>query len=158
MQAVIRVTLALVFASLAFERASAEDWPTRPIKFIVTQGSGGTPDLICRMIGVRLTRALGQQIVVENRPGAGNTIGAQAAARAEPDGYTFLFATAAALVTNPYTFKSLPYDPLNDFVPVGMIAKGVFLVLAHPDVPAKNLAELFAYAKANPGKLTFATD
>ncbi len=138
--------------------AAADDWPTRPIKMIVTQGAGGTPDIICRTIGVRLTRALGQQIVVENRPGAGNTIGAQAAARAAPDGYTFLFATAAALVSNPYTFKSLPYDPIKDFVPVGMVAKGVFFVLAHPGVPAKNLSELFAYDKANPGKLTFATD
>src|SRR3974390_2595550 len=82
----------------------ADDWPTRPIKFIVTQGAGGTPDLICRLIGVRLTRALGQQVVVENRPGGGNAIGAQAAARAAPDGYTFLFATAAALGSNPSTF------------------------------------------------------
>src|SRR4029077_20446822 len=130
----------------------------RPIKMIVTQAAGGTPDIICRTIGVRLTRALGQQIVVENRPGAGNTIGAQAAARAAPDGYTFLFATAAALVTNPYTFKSLPYDPIKDFVQVGLIAKGPFLVLAHPGVPAKTLSEVVAYAKANPGKLIFATD
>ncbi|HUI98073.1 MAG TPA: tripartite tricarboxylate transporter substrate binding protein [Xanthobacteraceae bacterium] len=146
------------FAALAPWAARGDDWPSRPIKLIVTQGAGGTPDLICRAIGVRLTRALGQQVVVENRPGGGNTIGAQAAARAAPDGYTFLFATAAALVSNPYTFKSLPYDPVKDFAPVGMVAKGPFLVLAHPSVPAKNLKELFAYDKANPGKLTFATD
>jgi tripartite-type tricarboxylate transporter receptor subunit TctC len=145
-------------AALASGAAQADDWPSRPIKLIVTQGAGGTPDLICRAIGVRLTRALGQQVVVENRPGGGNVIGAQAAARAAPDGYTFLFATAAALVSNPYTFKSLPYDPVKDFAPVGMVAKGPFLVLAHPSVPAKNLKELFAYDKANPGKLTFATD
>jgi len=145
-------------AVLAPGAARAEDWPSRPIKLIVTQGAGGTPDLICRAIGVRLTRALGQQVVVENRPGGGNVIGAQAAARAAPDGYTFLFATAAALVSNPYTFKSLPYDPVKDFAPVGMVAKGPFLVLAHPSVPAKSLKELFAYDKANPGKLTFATD
>ncbi len=142
----------------AGDAARADTWPSRPIKFIVTQGAGGTPDLICRVITQRLSRALGQQVVVENRPGAGNTIGAQAAARAAPDGYTFLFATAAALVSNPYTFKSLPYDPIKDFVPVGMVAKGVFFVLAHPSVPAKNLTELFAYDKQNPGKLTFATD
>jgi len=138
--------------------ARAETWPSRPVKMIVTQAAGGTPDIICRAIGVRLTRALGEQIVVENRPGAGNTIGAQAAARSKPDGYTFLFATAAALVTNPYTFKSLPYDPIADFTQVGLVAKGPFVVLAHPGVPAKTLAELFAYDKANPGKLTFATD
>jgi tripartite-type tricarboxylate transporter receptor subunit TctC len=138
--------------------ARAETWPTKPVKMIVTQAAGGTPDIICRSIGARLSRVLGEQIVVENRPGAGNTIGAQAAARSRPDGYTFLFATAAVLVTNPYTFKSLPYDPIADFTPVGLVAKGPFVVLAHPSVPAKTLAELFAYDKANPGKLTFATD
>jgi tripartite-type tricarboxylate transporter receptor subunit TctC len=143
---------------LASADAGAQSWPTRPIKMIVTQAAGGTPDIICRSISVRLTRALGQQIVVENRPGAANTIGAQAAARSTPDGYTFLFATAAVFVTNPYTFKSLPYDPIADFVQVGLIAKGPFIVLTHPSVPAKTLPELFAYDKANPGKLTFATD
>jgi tripartite-type tricarboxylate transporter receptor subunit TctC len=96
--------------------------------------------------------------VVENRPGGGNVIGAQAAARAAADGYTFFWATAAALVTNPYTFKSLPYDPARDFVPVAKIADGPFLVLANPAVPATSLAELFAYAKRDSGKLAFATD
>ncbi|HEY1540944.1 MAG TPA: tripartite tricarboxylate transporter substrate binding protein [Xanthobacteraceae bacterium] len=158
MHPVIRSTFSLLLVVLAVTAARAESWPTRPVRLIVTQGAGGTPDLIARMLGVRLTRALGQQIVVENRPGGGNTIGAQVAARAAPDGYTFLFATAAALVTNPYTFKTLPYDPLEDFVPVGMVAKGPFLVLANPSVPVKSLSELFAYAKQNPGKLTFATD
>jgi tripartite-type tricarboxylate transporter receptor subunit TctC len=146
------------WAALGSIAARAETWPARPVKMIVTQAAGGTPDIICRSISVRLTRALGEQIVVENRPGAGNTIGAQAAARSRPDGYTFLFATAAVLVTNPYTFKSLPYDPIADFTQVGLVAKGPFVVLAHPSVPAKTLAELFAYDKANPGKLTFATD
>src|SRR5215475_11797831 len=158
MRPLLRTVIALLPLLLALDRAAAEDWPTRPIRIIVTQGAGGTPDIICRMLGVRLTRALGQQVVVENRPGAGNTIGAQAAARSAPDGYTFLFATAAAFVTNPYTFKSLPYDPIGDFTQVGVVAKGPFIVLVHPSVPAKTLPELFAYDKANPGKLTFATD
>jgi tripartite-type tricarboxylate transporter receptor subunit TctC len=157
-RALLLPLLALACAASSGASAQAETWPTKPIRIIVTQAAGGTPDLICRAIGVRLTRALGQQIVVENRPGAANTIGMQAAARAAPDGYTFVFATAAALVTNPYTFKSLPYDPTVDFVEVGLVAKGPFLILAHPSVPAKTLAELFAYDKANPGKLTFATD
>jgi len=158
MQPITRAISILLLIALALSAARAESWPSRPVRLIVTQGAGGTPDLIARLLGIRLTRALGQQIVVENRPGGGNTIGAQVAARAAPDGYTFLFATAAALVTNPYTFKTLPYDPLKDFIPVGMVAKGVFLVLANPSVPAKDLAGLFAYAKQNPGKLTFATD
>jgi tripartite-type tricarboxylate transporter receptor subunit TctC len=138
--------------------AAAQNWPNRPIRVIVSQAAGGTPDIICRLLMERLSRALGQQIVVENRSGGGNVIGAQAAARAEPDGYTLFFATAAALVTNPYTFKSLPYDAQKDFVPVSMVAQGVFLVLANPNVPAKSLAELFALAKSEPGKLSFATD
>ena len=106
----------------------------------------------------RVGQALGQQIFVENHAGGGNVIGAQTAARATPDGYTFYWATAAALVTNPYTFKSLPYDPFHDFVPVAKVADGPFLVLANPEVPAKTLPELIALAKAQPGKLTFATD
>ncbi|HEX4556764.1 MAG TPA: tripartite tricarboxylate transporter substrate-binding protein [Xanthobacteraceae bacterium] len=154
----IRGALALLPLLLATGGADAQSWPAKPIRFIVTQAAGGTPDIICRLLGDRLSRVLGQQVVVENRPGAGNTIGMQMAARAAPDGYTFVFATAAALVTNPYTFKSLPYDPVADFVPVAMVAKGPFIVLSHPSVPAKTLGELFAYDKANPGKLAYATD
>jgi len=154
----IRAALALLPLLLATGGADAQNWPSKPVRFIVTQAAGGTPDIICRLLADRLSRALGQQVVVENRPGAGNTIGMQMAARAAPDGYTFVFATAAALVTNPYTFKSLPYDPVADFVPVAMVAKGPFIALAHPSVPAKTLGELFAYDKANPGKLAYATD
>ncbi|MGB7542110.1 MAG: tripartite tricarboxylate transporter substrate binding protein [Burkholderiales bacterium] len=157
MKHVLRI-LMLVALLGAFVHANAQTWPARPIKVIVSQAAGGAPDIICRLITDRLTRAMDQQVVVENRPGSGNVVGAQAAARAAPDGYTFFFATAAALVTNPYTFKSLPYDPARDFVPVAMIAKGPFFVMAHPGVPAKTLAELIAYDKANPGKLAFATD
>jgi len=153
-----RVLLVPVLLFAASAPVHAETWPARPIRVIVSQAAGGTPDIICRTIMEPLSRALGQQIVVENRPGGGNVIGAQAAARADADGYTFFFATAAALVTNPYTFKSLPYDPQKDFVPVGMVAQGVFLVLANPNVPAKSLKEMFALAKAEPGKLSFATD
>ena len=151
--------LALPLALFATSNdAQAQSWPARPLRVVVSQAAGGTPDILCRMIMERLSRAIGQQIVVENRPGGGNVIGATAAARSEPDGYNFFFATAAALATNPYTFKSLPYDAQKDFVPVSMIAQGVFVVLAHPDVPAKTLPELIALAKAAPGKLMYATD
>lgn len=138
--------------------ASAQTWPERPIRVIVSTAAGATPDIICRIVTDRLSRALGQQIVVENRPGGANVIGAQAAARSAPDGYTFFFATAAALVTNPYTFKSMPYDPIKDFVVMSKIVEGPFVVLAHPSVPAKNLSEIVALAKTEPGKLSFATD
>jgi tripartite-type tricarboxylate transporter receptor subunit TctC len=150
--------LAGVLVLLAAPQASAQDWPARPIKFIVSQAAGGTPDIICRLIAEKLSRALGQQVVVENRPGGGNIIGAQAAARSAPDGYTFFFATAAALVTNPYTFKSLPYDPARDFAPVSIVASNPFFLLANPGLPAKTLPELIALDKAEPGRLTAATD
>lgn len=147
---------AAVFTGQA--QAQGQDWPARPIKFIVSQAAGGTPDIICRLITERLSRTLGQQVIVENRPGGGNIIGAQAAARAAPAGYTFFFATAAALVTNPYTFKSLPYDPAKDFTAVGMVASNPFFLLAYPGLAAKTLPELIALDKAKPGTITAATD
>ena len=149
--------LAICTPAIAQQAPSAA-WPARPLRVIVSQAAGGAPDIICRLIADRLSRSLGQPVLVDNRPGSGNIVGAQAAARATPDGYTMFFATAAALVTNPHTFKTLPYDPERDFVPVAMIAKGPFLLLAHPGVPAKTLPELIAYERANPGKLAFATD
>lgn len=156
------VSLGLLTAVLtglqAEAQTQAQNWPDRPIRFVVTQAAGGTPDIIARLIGEKFGKALGQQVVVENRPGAGNVIGAQAVARAAPDGYTFLFATAAALVTNPHTFKTLPYDAAKDFTPVGNIAQVPFFVMAHPDVAAKTLPELIALEKAKPGSLSVATD
>src|SRR5271166_2099416 len=120
MMVVTRLLFSLsVFSSVLTQSAWSQDWPTRPIRFIVSQAAGGTPDILCRLVTERIGRALGQQIFVENRIGSGNVIGAEVAAHASPDGYTFFWATAAALVTNPYTFKSLPYDAIKDFVPVG---------------------------------------
>jgi tripartite-type tricarboxylate transporter receptor subunit TctC len=150
--------LILLFLLTLPAGVQAQNWPDRPIRFIVTQSAGGTPDIIARLIGEKLGKALGQQVVVENRPGAGNVIGAQAVARAAPDGYTFLFATAAALVTNPHTFKSLPYDADKDFVPVGFVARAPFFVMVHPSVEAKTLPDLIALEKAKPGTLSVATD
>ena len=159
MKIITRLLFPLLLLSPALTQSAwAQNWPARPIRFVVSQAAGGTPDLLCRLVTERVGLALGQQIVVENRIGGGNIIGAQTAARAAPDGYTFFWATAAALVTNPYTFKSLPYDAMRDFVPVGKVADGPFLVLANPQVAARTLAELIALAKAAPQKLTFATD
>lgn len=159
MRGFARLPFSVVAAIVAFSPpATAATWPERPIRFIVSQAAGGTPDLLCRLVTERVGKALGQQIFVENRTGGANVVGAEAAARATPDGYTFFWATAAALVTNPYTFKALPYDPIRDFVPVGKIADGPFLLLANAEVTAKTLPELIVQAKAAPGKFTFATD
>lgn len=151
-------TLLLVTLLGVVMQAAAQSWPNKPVKLIVSQAAGGAPDIVARLVSDRLSRMWAQQVLVENRPGSGNVIGAQLAARAAPDGYTLFFATAAALVTNPYTFKTLPYDPARDFVPVGMVGKAPFFVLVHPSVPAKTLSELIALEKSQPGKLTYATD
>ncbi|MGM4916212.1 tripartite tricarboxylate transporter substrate-binding protein [Tardiphaga sp. 813_E8_N1_3] len=138
--------------------AYAQSWPQKPVTIVVPQAAGNSPDVLCRIVAEKLSRALGQQFVVENRPGAANLVGAQTVARAAPDGYTFLFATSAALVTNPYTFKKLPYDPVKDFVPVAMVARSNHVLLVNPDVKAKTLAELIALEKSAPGSLSMAVD
>ena len=138
--------------------ALAQSWPTKPPKIILSQPAGSPPDIIARIIADKLTRSWGQQVVVENRPGGNNVIGAQAAARSPADGYTLYFSTTAALVTNIYTLKSMPYDPVKDFTPVAMIGLSPFLISATPTVAAKNTAELIALAKAQPGQLSFASD
>jgi tripartite-type tricarboxylate transporter receptor subunit TctC len=136
----------------------AQNWPERPVKFISSQAAGGGTDMIGRLVADQLSAKIGQPIVYENRPGGGNVIGTQAAARSALDGYTFFYASAAAIVTDPHTYNSLPYDPMKAFDPISNIAEVSFMVLAHPSVPAKTLPELIAYAKANPDKLQIATD
>ena len=145
-------TLALV-ASVA---ACAQAWPAKPVRLIVSQAAGTSPDIAARLIAERLSRLWSQSLVVENRAGGQNVIGAQAAARAAPDGYTFFFATTAAIVTNPLTFKSLPYDPPRDFDAVGMIAKSPMVVAVGAAVPVKTLAELVALDKSKPNTLSAA--
>ena len=151
-------TILMVAAVAVCGLVQAQDWPARPLKLVVGFAPGAQPDIICRVIADRLTRALGQQVIVDNRPGTANLVAAQAVKHAAPDGYTFFFATSAAIITNPLAFKTLPYDAARDFTPVSFVGKSGFFVLAHPDLPVKNLAELFALAKAKPGTLSFATD
>src|SRR3954469_20926005 len=136
----------------------AQAWPDKPIKLILSQPPGSGPDSMARMIGDQLSRKWGQPVVVENRPGGQNAIGAQAAAKSPPDGYNFYWATTAALVTNAYLFKTLPYDPKKDFVPVGMVGKVPFALSVNAGSPFKSLQDLVAFAKANPGKLTIANE
>src|SRR6185295_4317840 len=114
--------------------ASAQTWPQRPVTFIVSQSAGASPDVMARMIASKLSISLGQTVIVENKPGAGNVIGATAAARAAPDGYTFFFATSASLVTNLYMVKNLSYDPVKDFMPVALVTRSHQVIVAHPDV------------------------
>ena len=149
--------LAAVLCAAAF-LAQAQSWPAKPIRFILSQPPGTGPDIISRLMSDKLGKNWGQAVVIENRAGGNNIIGAQAAARSPADGYNFYFATTAATVINLFTIKSLPYDPAKDFVPVALIAKSPFVLVVNNDVPAKNLAELIALAKSQPGKLSFASD
>jgi tripartite-type tricarboxylate transporter receptor subunit TctC len=136
--------------------AEAADYPTRPIVLIVPYPAGGGNDLIARLVANRMSATLGQQIVIENRGGAGSTIGTRDVARSAPDGYTLLIATSS-LAINPSLYPDAGYDPRKDFAPIGLIATSPNLVLVNPSVPAKSIAELIALAKKEPGKLDFAS-
>jgi tripartite-type tricarboxylate transporter receptor subunit TctC len=149
---------ALLASALVAGNATAQEWPSRPVRFVLSQPPGASPDIVARFLADKLSRLLGQQVVVENRPGGQNVVGAQAAAKAPADGYTYFFATTAAIVTNPVTFKSLPYDPEKDFAPVAMIAKSPMVIAVNPSVQAKTIAELVALDKAQPGKLAAANE
>jgi tripartite-type tricarboxylate transporter receptor subunit TctC len=138
--------------------ARAQGWPDKPVKWTLSQPPGSGPDNVARILADRLAKAWGQGVVIENRPGGQNTIGAQAAARAPADGLNFYFATTAALVTNPLLFKTLPYDPARDFVPVAFIARSPFAVLVDASSPLKTVDELVARSKASPGKLTLGNE
>lgn len=148
----------LLLVSLAGTATAAETWPTRPVRFFLSQTAGSSPDITARIVADRLSRSWGQQVIVENRPGGQNIIGSQHAARATPDGHSYFFATTAAIVMNPFTFKSLPYDPQKDFTPVAMIAISPFVLAVHPGVPARSIAELAALDKSQPGKLALANE
>lgn len=153
-----RREFALLAASAWLTGAHGQTWPERPVRLWLSQPAGSGADVMARMIGDQLARRWGQSLVVENRPGGQNAIGAQAAARSAPDGHNFYFATAAALVTNAYLFKSLPYDPKKDFVPVGMVGKVPFAISVNAASSLKSMQDLVAFAKANPGKLAVANE
>lgn len=133
-------------------------WPDKPVKWVLSQPPGSGPDNVARILSDRLGKAWGQAVVIENKPGGQNVVGAQAAARSPADGYTFYFATTAALVTNPLLFKNLPYDPAKDFVPVAFVARSPFAVLVKAESPVQSLDDLVARSKAAPGKFTLGNE
>src|SRR5499427_4798808 len=141
----------------SFLPASAELYPARPIKVIVPTPAGGPVDVVARLVGNYLAAAFGQAVVVDNRPGAGNTIGSKEAAQAEPDGYTLLYSSASGLVLAPMLQKNAGYDPLTSFDPIALVAQSSNILVVHPSVPVRSVQELVAYAKANPGKVNFSS-
>lgn len=149
----------LVLAGLLaspFTHAQAA-WPDRPVRLIVPSAAGGSPDILCRYLASELAKRLGQPVVVENRPGAAGNIGIQAVARSEPDGYTVGYGNIATLAINRALFADLPYNVERDLIPVVAATTTSNLLVVNRDLPVKNVAELIAYAKAHPGKLTMAS-
>ena len=147
--------LVIVAALAAMPNASAADYPVRPIKLVVPYAAGGPTDVLGRLVADYLGRDLKQAVIVENKPGAQGAIGAEAVARAEPDGYTLFVAAGSIIVLNPMLYKKLSYDPVRDFRMLALVTDLPVVMEVHPSVPAKTVAEFVAYAKQNPGKLNF---
>jgi len=147
--------LVIVAALAATPNASATDYPVRPIKLVVPYAAGGPTDVLGRLVADYLGRDLKQAVIVENKPGAQGAIGAEAVARAEPDGYTLFVAAGSIIVLNPMLYKKLSYDPVKDFRMLALVTDLPVVMEVHPSVPAKTVAEFVAYAKQNPGKLNF---
>jgi tripartite-type tricarboxylate transporter receptor subunit TctC len=153
----MRSVLLVVALSLVPAQAIAQSYPVRPIRLIVPYPAGGPTDFVGRTVGQKLSQFLGQQVVVDNRPGAGTIIGSELVARAAPDGYTLLFGTGGGTFLAPLMLSKVPYDPHRDFAPVAMLVMSPQVLVVHPSVPAKSVSELVALAKAKPGVLNFAS-
>lgn len=144
-----------IAALLAFAPAQAQDFPTRPITLVIPFAPGGSTTIVGRGVAEKMSALLGEKIIVDNRPGAGGTVGTRAVAKSEPDGYTLLLGYTGTLAIGPSLYKKAGYDPRNDFAPVGMIGNAPNSLVVNPSFPAKTLVELIAHAKANPGKVNF---
>jgi tripartite-type tricarboxylate transporter receptor subunit TctC len=136
----------------------AQSWPSKPIKIIIPFPPGNTTDIMARLIGPKITERLGQPIIVENRPGASGMLGLDYVAKAAPDGYILAAGQGGNMVVLPHTSKNIPYDALKDFVPIAVSTTNYLGIVAYPEVPFKSVGEMISYAKANPGKLTVATN
>ena len=151
-----RLTLALVATlALATPAAFAQAFPSKPVKLIVNFPPGGAADVIGRALATQLAEQLKQQVVVENRPGANGNIGADAVAKSPADGYTLLMSSGGAMTVNPFLYTRMPFDAEKDLVPVASVARVLVFLVTHPSLPVASMAELVAYAKANPGKLSY---
>ncbi len=154
-----RVIAAGIAAAFAFAAAplQAQEFPSRTVTLVVPSAAGGGTDTLARLMADQLTKQLGQSVVVENRTGAGMLVGTSAVAKAQPDGHTLLVGLTGNMSVNPSLFEKLPYDPLNDFVPVAMLAAYPFLVVVNNDLPVKSIKDLVAHLKANAGKIDYAS-
>jgi len=155
MHSVWRGLGALLFSWVA-ATAAAQDYPNRSIRLVVPQPAGGPTDIVARIVAQKLSERLGQQVVVDNRPGAGSNIGTEIVAKAPKDGYTLVVGTVQHIV-NPFLFPALPFDAVKDFAPVSLMTKAHIVLVVNPQVPAQNVKELIAYAKAAPGGISWAS-
>ena len=147
----------LALALLAFATAAqSQSYPTRPIRIVVPFGPGGFTDVAARILQKELAPAIGQPIVIENKPGAGSTIGTTDVARSAPDGYSLLMISTTHVIS-PHLYKQMPYDPIKDFTPVMKLAEGPYVLIVHPSLPVKNVADLIALAKAKPNTIDYAS-
>ena len=149
--------IAAVALALVATLAQAQGWPSKPIKWIVPFAPGGTTDILARTIGDKLAIALGQPVIIENKPGAGGGVGAEFTAKSPPDGYTIMGGTISTHAINASLYKNLPYDPVKDFVAITLIARVPNMLVVTPSLPAKDVKELIVLLKANPGKYSFAS-
>src|SRR5437868_4311233 len=150
-----RILFAAIAALALTHAAQAEDYPTRPVRIVVSFSAGGPTDIVGRVIAQKLSELLGQQFFVENKVGAGGNIGADQVAKSPPDGYTLLVATVSTHAINPGLYSKMPYDPVKDFAPIAQVGITPTTLNVHPSVPAKDIKSLIALVKANPGKYTY---
>ena len=155
MRQTLRATAAITLF-LAASLAQAQAWPSRPVKLVVPFSPGGVTDVGARILGQKLTESLGQPVVIENTPGAGSTIGSDYVAKSKPDGYTLVMVSTTQ-VSSPWLYKSMPYDVFKDFTPIMKLVEGPYVLIANPKLPVKSVADLLALAKAQPGKLDYAS-
>jgi tripartite-type tricarboxylate transporter receptor subunit TctC len=152
-----RLAILAAAATLALPAVQAQSYPNKPIRVVVPQPPGGGFDSVGRLLADRLGKQMGQAFVVENRPGSGTLVGTDLAAKAAPDGYTLLVGSVSNLAINPGLYANLPYDSLRDFEPIGLLVSYSYTLMARKDLPFRNLQEVIAHAKANPGKLNYAS-
>ena len=152
-----RVALSIAALMLVMAPAGAQSYPNRTIQIVVPFAPGGITDILARALGQRLSESLGQQVIVDNKPGANSQIGAEMVAKAAPDGHTLLVSADTTFVMNPHLYAKLSYDPMKDFAPVSGLGISPQALVVHPSVPAKSLAELIAAAKQRPGELNYGT-
>jgi tripartite-type tricarboxylate transporter receptor subunit TctC len=156
-RSLIAGAMAAVATPLSFKASFAQNYPDRPVRLVVPYAAGTTTDLLARQVTEKVSDLLGQRLVIENKAGAGGSLGAESAARSTADGYTLLWGTSQTQAVNISLYKSIKYDPMKDFAPVARIASQPLVLVVHPDVPARSVAELIALVKKQPEKLNYAS-